>query len=87
MSISTAPETRTHASHMQPVPPDPELLAMESGLKPSCYRVGEIIMIENGGGPPVEFCIKSGRPARKVIAISLRNPMHPMTWFGRRPRI
>lgn len=87
MSISAAPETRTHSAHMQPIPPDPELLEMESPMQPSCYRVGGTIVIENGGAPSVEFCIKSGRPAQKVITTSLRNPMNPITWFGKRPRI
>ena len=87
MSTSAAPETRTYASHLQPVPPDPELLAMAEKVVPSCYRVGDKIVVENGGNPPVEYCIKSGRPARKVVSTSLRNPLNPTTWFGKCPRI
>ncbi len=87
MSTSAAPETRTYASHLQPIPPDPELLAMEKSVVPSCYRMGDTIVVENGGNPPVDYCIKSGRPAQKVVSASLRNPLSPMTWFGKSPMI
>ncbi|MDA7920975.1 hypothetical protein N9B73_04395 [Verrucomicrobiales bacterium] len=56
-------------------------------MEPTCYRDSEKIVIEYGGAPPVEFCIKSGRPAQKVILTSLRNPFNPTTWFGKQPRI
>ncbi|MDF1741293.1 MAG: hypothetical protein P1U86_19190, partial [Verrucomicrobiales bacterium] len=60
---------------------------LEASEAPACYRIGDTMVVENGGNPPVDFCIKSGRPATKVISASLRNPMNPKTWFGKCPRI
>ncbi|MAS97044.1 MAG: hypothetical protein CMO55_27960 [Verrucomicrobiales bacterium] len=75
--------------HLQPVPPEPVEIAPQSEEKlestPSCYRSGRKIILENGGAVPTDHCIKSGRRASKQVAISLRNPKNPKTWFGKQP--
>ncbi len=72
-----------------PVPPEPvsEHHARVPAPVVIFYRSGNHLVIEHGAAIPTEWCIKSGRPAFKVIEVSLRDPANPKTWFGSRPLI
>ena len=47
----------------------------------------DTIVVEGGAELPSQWCVKCGKPARKVINKALRNPMNPATWFGGRVRV
>ncbi len=72
-----------------PVPPEPAMEHQTQMPAPAMkfYRSGNHLVIEHQASLPTEWCIKSGRPAWKVIGVSLRNPADPRTWFGARPVI
>lgn len=76
---------------LEPVPPEPapfiEVVPPAAEPLMVAYRRGRSLVIENGAPVPTEYCIKCGRPAVKTVEISLRSPVKPMTWFGKRPRL
>jgi len=81
--------TAQPAGIIVPVPPEPAMEDHPRIPAPAVtfYRSGNHLVIEHGASIPTDRCIKSGRPASKVIEISLRNPADPKTWFGSRPVI
>lgn len=85
------PLTAQPAGIIVPVPPEPVTEHHGHAQVPAplvtFYRSGNHLVIEHGASIPTEWCIKSGRPAYRVIEVSLRNPANPMTWFGSRPVI
>lgn len=80
-----------------PVPPDfsiqssPEERKKAGGevatAHPAMFCLGGEIVLENGAGLPVGYCVKCGRLASQVVSCVLRDRKQPMTWFGNRPRI
>lgn len=80
MSQSNTPSSRKPVTVEDPVPPAAEPFM-------ASYRRGRALIVLNGASIPREYCIKSGRPAVETLVISLRNPLNPLTWFGKRPRL
>jgi hypothetical protein len=72
--VPVPPEPSHHEE--APIPPEPRI-----------SRSGDALILEGLAALPLDLCIKSGRPATNVIKASLRDPRHPMTWFGKRPEI
>ena len=46
-----------------------------------------IVFLKSGVTLPTQICVKSGRPADRMIRHSLRDPLDPTTWFGKRETI
>lgn len=90
MSHTTLEQPSVAPSHLQPVPPDPELLKQQeeaADLIPDRFRSGDSLVITNGAQIPTDMCIKTGKPSRKLVEVHLRNPANPKTWFGKTPSL
>ncbi|MDF1816211.1 MAG: hypothetical protein P1V20_28685 [Verrucomicrobiales bacterium] len=50
------------------------------------YRSGKDLVLANGAVLPDNACIKTGKAPQRVLAVSLRNPLKPSTWFTHTPK-
>lgn len=78
------------ASSIAPVPAeDRELLGQvaPSLRLPRLARDGNDLVLERGAGLPTRICVRSGRPAYRVVSVGLRDPLDPLSWYGKRPSV
>jgi len=79
------PDAESESRESDGSPHSPDTASPHSSPSPTVHREGDAVVVEHGGLLPSETCIRCGRPAKREVAIALRHPAKPTTWFGRRP--
>ena len=52
----------------------------------SVHEAKGMLCIPNSMSLPIDRCIKTNRPATKIVMVDVRNPFNPLTWWTKNPR-
>ena len=61
--------------------------SVEPSLESVIEVEGRVIRLIHGAELPTSICAKSGKPAVRLISKRMRDPLNPLTWFGKRPEV
>ena len=50
------------------------------------FEVAGNLHVENLSKLPLDRCVKTNRPVAKIVIVGLRNPLNPLTWWGKKSR-